>query len=183
MNNLAHDVRPQESNALAPFPFDVSSVLYDANSAFNPLHNECLLDYQVADLRDGFVLVSIAMPEGMTKVFATMLESLSGFFRVLDRRSKSVAAEQRAYRQATCLDELERRQRLKDDFAILVLNLFDQFRASGLNANEAVRRTNLALKEQNHPWANHHTVLGVIRASGRLRTKRGVKKNLASTGG
>jgi len=153
----------------APFPVDFERVAYDVNRMFNPLHTEFALDYHVSDVRDGYVFLSLALPVGMTKAFVSFLESMSGFFRFIDIKSRAVSAQVKVRSpedQAKC-------DRLQATFREDVLCLFDGFIGQGLDAKEAVKRTNAALKAQHNPWATYDIVLGVVRSSGRFRTKRG----------
>ncbi len=66
----------------------------------------------------------------------------------------------------------KRAEREKADFDEKVLALFDGFRSQGLDAREAAKRTNFALKERNHPWATYEVIADVIRKAGRFRKER-----------
>lgn len=150
----------------APFPVDFERVAYDVNRMFNPLHTEFALDYHV--FRDGYVFLTLALPVGMTKAFVSFLESMSGFFRFIDIKARAVSAQVKVRSpedQAKC-------ERLQASFREDVLSLFDGFIGQGLDAKEAVKRTNSGLKAQGNPWATYDIVLGVVRSSGRFRTKR-----------
>ena len=65
-------------------------------------------------------------------------------------------------------------EQLHAEFRKTVCALFDGFQAQGLDAKEAAKRTNFALKEKNHPWATYETVAGVLRKAGRFRKAKGV---------
>ncbi len=72
---------------------DAERVLAEMNSSFNPLHQDFPLDFQMAGARNGYVYLSIALPEGMIRVFVSMLESLHGFFRFVDLKARVAALE------------------------------------------------------------------------------------------
>jgi hypothetical protein len=58
------------------------------------------------------------------------------------------------------------------EFSAEVCALFDGFRGQGLDAREAAKRTNFALKAKNHPWATYDVVADEIRKTGRFRKDR-----------
>jgi hypothetical protein len=148
-----------------PLPVDIGGMLYDMNKMFNPLHHECLLDYHVSAVQDGYVYLSIAMPEGLTRAFITMLESLTGFFRVMDTKARSIKAQGKAHDPA----ERQRIEEAQATFSEKVCSLFDTFTAQGVEAKEAIRLTNSALKEESHPWATYEAVSSELRKAGRFR--------------
>ena len=144
---------------------DIDGLLCNVNSAFNPLHKDCLLDFHVSGARDGYVFLSIALPEGMTRAFTSMLESLSGFFRCIDIKSRSAVAQNKVHDPAL-RDQVEQNQA---EFRETVCRIFDELTGQGLEVKEAVKRTNSALKDQGHPWATHGIVSQVLRSMGRFR--------------
>ncbi len=148
--------------------FDVERVLGDLNRSFNPLHDECLLDYHVSEVREGYVYLSIAMPVGMTRVFVNLLGSLEGFFKLIDRRVKSKGSAVKSVDP----NQIEARKvgvnRFQDD----VFALFDQFIGQGVDVKDAVKQTNLALKSKNHPWASYDVVRSILSTSGRLKKQK-----------
>lgn len=152
----------------APSPIDIDRLIFDINRTFNPLSNDYQLNFHVSGVQDGFVCLSIALPEGMTRAFVTLLESFHGFFRCLDIKSRAASA------QAKTIDpvEKEKREKLQADFLDEVCTLFDGFISQGHEKNEAVKLTNKAMKMKNHPWANYETVSSVLRSAGRFRKGR-----------
>lgn len=82
---------------VVPFSADVDRLLFDLNSAFNPLHSGCQVDFHVSAVRDGYVHLSVALPEGMTRAYVTLLESLGGLFRCIDTKSRSASAQSKVY--------------------------------------------------------------------------------------
>ncbi len=155
----------------SPFPLDMGRILVDLNTSFNPLRPEFMLDYHVSEARNGYVYLSIALPEGMTKAFMTFLESMCGFFHFIDIKARSAVAIDKAVNSA----DLGKRQEEQDRFSLHVCNLFDSFTGQGHDTKQAVKLTNSALKTEKHPWANYATVLDVLRAAGRFRKSKGVR--------
>lgn len=149
----------------SPLSVDIDRVLGDLNSSFNPLHRDFLLDFHVSGARDGYVFLTIALPEGMTRVFVSMLESMAGFFRFIDIKSRSAMSQAKAHDPGRRL-AVEKSQA---DFQDQVCALFDDFTRQGHDRKTAVRLTNSALKGQNHPWASYETITQVLRSSGRFR--------------
>ena len=167
--------REVSSSALpvSSFSADIERVIYDANSLFNPLHKDFMLDFHVSGVKDGYVYLSLALPEGMTRVFVSLLESLTGLFRCINIKSRAASAH------AKCVDPADvlRREGQQEKFRQEVLSVFDGLIGQGVTLKDAVKRTNLSLKAQGNPWATYDIVQTILRASGRFRTKRGVIKH------
>lgn len=153
------------NQALTPLSIDIDTVVCDMNRLFNPLHKDFVLDYQVQAYRDGYVLLTIALPEGMTKVFSSMLESMSGFFHFMHIKSKTVKAST----LASDPNEIARREKFQEDFKNDTCKLFDGFIEQGMSIKQAVSLTNSTLKEQMHPWANYDAITRTLRSTGRFR--------------
>jgi hypothetical protein len=153
------------NNAVTPLSIDIENVICDMNRLFNPLHKDFVLDYQVQSYRDGYVLLTIALPEGMTKVFSSMLESMSGFFHYMNIKSKSAKASTLVFNPS----EIARREIVQAEFLENAGNLFDGFIRQGHSKHESVSLTNSALKALNHPWACYDTIIRVLRTTGRFR--------------
>lgn len=148
-----------------PFPVDFDRLIWDADRLFNPLHGDKLLDFHVSGAKDGYVCLSIALPEGMTRGFVSMLESLCCFMRAVDVKSRSASAYAKVMDPAF----LEERERLHEEFKREVCALFDGFTSQGVERKEAIKRTNASLKASGSPWATFDTVQGVLRSCGRFR--------------
>jgi len=153
---------------VAPLAVDINRLLFDINSTFNPLSRDCQINFHVSGVRDGFVCLSVALPEGMTRAFVSILESMQGLVRCIDIKSRAAAAQGKVIDQA----EKERRERFQADFRVDVCALFDDYISQGHDRKEAVKLTNKAMKVKSHPWANHETVSSVLRAAGRFRKAR-----------
>lgn len=154
----------------SPYSVEIERVLYDANSLFNPLHKDFILDYHVSGVKDGYVYLTLAIPEGMTRVFVSLLESLTGFFRCINVKARSKSA------QSKCIDpfEIQQRQQRQDEFRSTVCSVFDDLISQGVSLKDAVKRTNSTLKAQGSPWASYEIVQSELRAAGRFRRKKEV---------
>ena len=148
---------------------DVGRLVGDISRTFNPLGRDFALDVHASQLPGGLVRVSVVLPQGMTRTFVGLLESLAGLVRFVDHRVKISAAEVKA----VDLDELADRRQLQEDHRQEVCALFDGFTASGLDRKQAVRRTSQALKGANHPWSTLDLVTLTLRECGRFRRGSG----------
>lgn len=159
--------RPGRPAALDAIP---SGVLLDINRSLDhldgsPFLREPFLDFEVSGVRDGVALVTFAMPAQITGSFVSLLDSLHGFFRLVERKSRFAVLECKAHDPA----DQERVEQLREEFRLEVCRLFDDFMGQGLSVKQGVSRTNLALKDLGHPWASHDAVQAALRASGRFR--------------
>ena len=155
-----------ENAPALPCP-DVAGLVYSAASMFDPLRSEHLVDFQVSQVKDGYVFLTVALPEGITRPFIGMLDSMIHFMRFLDQKTKIVKAEEKA--KTVDLKEQERRKLANDLFNKKVCKLFDGFRESGHSVPESIKLTNSALKAKNEPWAKYTIVESILRAQGRFR--------------
>lgn len=165
-----------QNNAITPLSIDIDNVICDMNRLFNPLHKDFILDYKVQSYRDGYVLLSLALPEGMTKVFSSMLESMSGFFHYMHIKSKTA----KATAQAFDIQEIEKRELSQSEFIDQAGKLFDGFILRGNSTWDSVTLTNNALKALNHPWASYDTIVRVLRPTGRFRKNYKLRLDTAS---
>lgn len=144
-------------------PVDVGRLVGDLSRTFNPLARGFEMDAHASQLPGGMVQLSVVLPQGMTRAFVGLLESLTGLVRFVDHKAVCAAAEAKA----VDLDELERRQQVQQVHRQQVCALLDGFTASGLDRKEAIRRTSQALKAQHHPWATLDLVTFTLRECGR----------------
>lgn len=158
----------QENMSLPALPsFDLDRVTHDLATSFNPLHSDCCLSYQVIDSRDGYHLVTLALPDGMSRAFVTFLESMTTVFRSISIKEKASLAHVRTVSPAAIAE----RDKLHGEFVQRVCSLFDGFISQGCSVNEAVKKANASLKAESHPWASYETVLSVLRKERRFRKK------------
>jgi hypothetical protein len=146
---------------------DINRLLFDLNSAFNPLHPGCQVNFQVSTVKDGYVFLSVALPEGMTRAYVTLLESLNGMIRCMDVKSRAVAAQVKVH------DIQEREDieaRMEAHKAKVVLR-YEGYLADGCDQAEAIRRTNASLKCEKHPWASYDLTKQILREAGKFRKR------------
>ncbi|ACH39155.2 hypothetical protein Gbem_2142 [Citrifermentans bemidjiense Bem] len=147
---------------------DIDRALSQLNTAFNPLHQDFALDFHVQGAKNGYVYLSIALPEEMTRFFVQLLESMHGFFRCMDIKARAAVAVRKAADPFAIMEAEERHEAFKEK----VCSVFDAFRGQGMESKQAISRTNEALKAENCPWATYETIVGILRSSGRFRKLR-----------
>ena len=169
-----------DTGPAAPFSVDVRRLVGDISQTFNPLAGGFALDLRVSPARDGYVCVSVALPEGMTRAFVALLDSLHGLVRVVDNKSRASFAQARA----VDLGEIEKTRQFSDSYKAEVCRVFDALTARGVDRREAVKLTNRAMKDAGHPWATFDLVQDTLRAAGRFRSARsGRPRGEPPTGG
>lgn len=149
----------------APFSVSVRHLVYDVAQTFNPLASEFALDLRVSPARDGHVLVTVALPEGMTRAFVALLDSLHGLVQVVDNKSRASFAEARAVDPV----EIEQARQRGADYRAEVCRIFDRLVNQGATVPDAIRQVNRTLKDAQHPWATVDLVTQELRAAGRLK--------------
>jgi hypothetical protein len=150
--------------------FDLSRLVYDVGSSFNPLHMDCALQYHVEPAAGDNVLLTVCLERVQLRSFVQLLDSMHGLFRVFDGKARSVLADRNA--REVDVFELQERQEVIANHREEVLALFDRFTAEGLTVSESVKATNRALKASGHPWATHALTFSTISSSGRLRKRK-----------
>lgn len=148
---------------------NIDTLLCNLNSAFNPLHRDCLLNYHVTAVNSGQVCMSVVMPSEMLRSFSMLLESMGGFFRVVNGKARASSATVKAHD----LDTITERDRLIEAFKTEVCTLFDNHVSQGHAPKEAIKLTNADMKAQKSPWASHDIIKSTLRAMGRLRKQKG----------
>ncbi|MDA8413808.1 MAG: hypothetical protein M0023_08465 [Desulfobacteraceae bacterium] len=151
---------------------DMDNLLYNLTSAFNPLHRDCLLNYHVAAVNAQQVCMSVVMPREMLQSFSQLLESMGGFFRVVNGKARAASAIVKAHD----LDKIAEREQLASDRKAGVCAIFDKLISQGHSSSDAIRLTNNALRAENNPWASRYMVESVLRSEGRLRKSKGGKE-------
>ncbi|GFO60022.1 hypothetical protein GMST_23470 [Geomonas silvestris] len=165
MGTRSQAVSPIPSSFAAP---DVNRLLYDLNSVFNPLHPGCEVSFQVSAVREGYVFLSVALPEGLTRAYIALLESMTLMLRSVDVKARSAAAQSKV-----CdLSVQERNIQRVADFEAKAVAHYDRFIAKGCDSAEAVRLTNAALKSEGESLAYYQWVKDAIRKAGRFRKHR-----------
>jgi hypothetical protein len=115
--------------------------------------------------------MSVVMPNEMLQSFSQLLESMGGFFRVVNGKARASSAVLKVYD----LDKIAEREQLLNARKLEVCTVFDVFISQGHDKKEAIKLTNNALKAGNNPWASRYMVETVLRSTGRLRKSKGGK--------
>jgi hypothetical protein len=166
MNTVMQAVRPPK--------LDIGPIIFDTHTSFNPLSKDFMFDFEVSEIRDGYVVLSLALPEGMVRVFAAMLESMSGLFKFMDRKVKIAATVEKS-RQRTIDPAIKAfNDKARQDFKDKVGSLYNGFLDQGHTSAEAVKLTNSTLKAKNHPWAGYEMVKSVLSSTGQFKKKKEV---------
>jgi hypothetical protein len=157
----------QTERPVAPSPADMRALAGEFARTFDPLTPGSSMEFQVSEMREGFVCVSIVLPAAMTRAFVHLMGSLHSLVRIIDWKARHRVSEVRATDSA----ELEQQRRSAENFKSACCRLFDEFTAQGMDRKKAISATNKALKADGNPWASYHLVEDVLRSAGRLRKK------------
>lgn len=152
---------------LHPLPDRLQALYGQISRGFDPLHRDAFLDVKVTAAKDGYVLLTVALPEGMTRGFMTFLDAMHGLMRCADQQAM------RALREAAPLDvqAMQQAEQRATDFRTTICARYDELAGQGVAAAEAVKRINAELKAQGHPWAGHEAVRTILSAAGRFRKR------------
>ena len=150
-----------------PLPDRFQALYGQISRGFDPLHRDAFLDVKVTAAKDGYVLLTVALPEGMTRGFMTFLDAMHGLMRCADQQAI------RALREAAPLD-VQALQHVEQQTAVFRTSIcarFDDLARQGVDASEAVKLINAELKADGHPWAGHEAVRSILSTAGRFRKK------------
>ncbi len=169
-SNTVGQVR-RSAVGLAVLDVNIDQLLCNLTSAFNPLHRDCLLNYHVKAVNARQVCMSVVMPNEMLQSFSQLLESMGGFFRIVNGKARSSSAAIKTHD----LDKIAEREEFANARRLEVCAIFDDLMERGHSMNESIKLTNIALKAGNNPWASRYMVENVLRSAGRLRKSRSGK--------
>jgi hypothetical protein len=147
-----------------PLP-DRFQALYGQMAGFDPFHRDAFLDLKVTAAKDGYVLLSVALPEGMSRSFVAFLDAMHGLMRCADQQAL------KALRAAAPLDvqAVELAEQRGAEFRNGICSRFDDLTRQGMAPAEAVKAINAELKANSHPWAGHEVVRSVLSSAGKFR--------------
>ena len=163
---LSGDPSPTRSE-LGPFPVNFGRLVGEIAQTFNPLGKNYALDMHVSPARDGHVVVSVAMPEGLSQAFMALLNSLYGLVQGIDNRTRASFTQARVHDP----ERIEATRQYQAAFRDAVCTRFDALRQTGVPVSEAIKQVNAALKADGHPWASYDLVRSQLSSTGRLRKK------------
>lgn len=161
--------RAATDRATPPFPERLRNSDLGSLRGFDPLHREAFLDLRVDKLQGDYLCLSVAIPETMLRGFVVFLEAMGGLMRSADRHAVRVLRENKPLD----LDEQAKIDQYRKDFQHQVCSTFNELIGQGMDKKTAIKATNRALKDREHPWANHETVRSTLSAAGHLRSRSG----------
>lgn len=164
---------PVAGSGTTGLEINIDQLLFSLNSSFNPLHRDCLLNYQVRAVDTKNICMSVVMPNEMMHSFSLLLESVGGFFRIVNNKARAASAAVKVHD----LGEISKREATINSYQAEVLESFDSYISQGHDRKEALKLVNRKLKASGHPWASAYVVERVVRSAGRFRThnRKGVK--------
>lgn len=112
---------------------------------------------------NGKLEVSVTVPADHVDLILQLLDTLTGFVQIISRKSR---LQKRISKQ----DDKKRRQQIEQvhaDYYALIVPLFDQYTADGLNRYEAIKRIGADLRAKNHPWSSPDIIRPALREAGR----------------
>lgn len=155
-----------------PLPdFDITALVYQVNSTFNPLAAGSGIDCRVSQVKDGLTFYELALPSELSRFFVAFLESMTGFFRVLNVKEQHALATDLARFKAIDPQAIAERDAFKADYVARVCTTFEELTGQGQEINEAIKGALRALKSVSHPWAIYDQVKSCLRSEGLLRGK------------
>ena len=155
-----------------PLPdFDIPALVYRVNSTFNPFAAGSGIDCRVNQVKDGLTFYELALPSELSRFFVAFLESMTGFFRVLNVKEQHALATDLARFKAIDPQAIAERDAFKADYIARVCTTFEDLRSQGQETNEAIKGTLRALKSVSHPWATYEQIKSCLRSEGLLRGK------------
>ena len=148
-----------------PLPERFQALYGEISRGFDPLHRDSFLDVNVTAAKDGYVLLSVAIPETLLRGFVIFLDSMHGLMRCADQQAL------KALRAAAPLDlqAVEQAERRGAEFRDGICSRFDTLSRQGVSAAEAVKMINAELKAKGHPWAGHEVVRSTLSKAGKFR--------------
>lgn len=153
------------AGSVSKLEINMDQLLFNLNSAFNPLHRDCLVDYHVQAVDTRNICMSVVMPNEMLHSFSLLLESMGGFFRLANNKARSSSAVVKAHD----LGEMAKREETINFYKKEVVELYDSFTSQGHDRKDALKLTNRALRAKEHPWSSTYIIEKVLRSAGRFR--------------
>lgn len=161
---------------------DMSRLIYDTSSAFNPLNTKSLIGFHVERIEGDLAVLNVAIPYELVRFYVSLLESMTGCFQVMRHRVKSSVAEEKVKKRTHDPVAIDLARQSREKFQKTVCALYEKNLNDGLSQNESISRTNKTLKLKEHPWATYEIIKGVLSSQGYFRAKKskGTKKEVNS---
>lgn len=143
----------------------------DTSPAIDGIENS--LDIKVVGYREGYALLTVAIPALMLNGFVGLLQGFQqslkqSLFQLKYRKAESKALDP--------TDIEERRNRILEHEE-KVFSIFDDLLGKNISAKEAVKMTGKKLRDKKYPWSQQDQILDILRTSGRLKGTDYYKRN------
>lgn len=127
----------------------------------------------VEALDDDQVSVTVVIPADLLNSYCHLIDSLYGFFREANRRSKIA----RALSKASCGPDPDGQARIAQ-YRDLLFKSFEKYTTKGLDRDSALKAIRDDLRATGHPWSNLFLIRDVLvdRGRGPAALPRGRKK-------
>ncbi len=123
-----------------------------------------LLDkLEVTPTDNNQVIISVTLPSDHIHHFITLLDSLTGFTRIIKRKERLAKLKASSYNEIL---DLQAKQ-FKQQYHSRIVRLFDQFISEGLNRTSAIKAIGAELRKDDHPWCSPDLVRYSLREAGR----------------
>lgn len=109
------------------------------------------------------VEVTVTLPADLLVDYVRLLDSLTGFFKVVNRKAKYAMVRSEASSQKYA----EEAQQRIAEYRSRLVELFDNYSAQGLDRKSAIKQIAALLRSENHPWCCPDLVRSNLVAAGR----------------
>ena len=116
---------------------------------------------QVQTLDDDRVSVTVTLPRDLVPAYCHFLESLSVFFRSVDRQSTIDQAKTKANQF-----DPESQQRITE-YRERLGTAFDSYTSEGLSRQDAIKQISSDLRAEKHPWRTVECIRSTLVSAGR----------------
>lgn len=118
---------------------------------------------KVSPTDSDLVEVTVTLPPDLFVHYIQLLESLSGFFHFVNRKSKYLQARS----AAASHEYAEEAQRRITAYRSHLVKRFDHYTGQGLDRKSAVKQIAAELRAEKHPWCAPELVRSSLVAAGR----------------
>lgn len=146
-------------------------------TSLDPYRGNSLLKLEITEYRDGWIFLSLALPEGLLKPFKRLLESLLGFF--VFAAAKSGIAKSEKWEPTS--EEIQQQKVNQESFIKAILSHYDNLIKRKIPYRKAVSGTNRAMKELGHVHANYDFIFETLQKAGRFKGFYKKKKTTPDT--
>ncbi len=150
-----------------PPSFDISRVMHDVSTYFNPNKSDFLFDHHVTAVENEIAYVSFAMPVKMITAFVSLLQNMAEFLQIVNINVRNVAVTNRV----TSPEEIERGNKIVQERIRKVCLAYDKHLSKGSSPKEALSLTNIEMKNANYNMS-YDMVQNILRKAGKFRKNK-----------